>query len=117
MEVEEKPPIEAVLEHYGADVVPDGHGWRAMRCPFHDDRNASASVNVEEGVFTCHACGTGGDSLSVIGLVEGVPFLLAVAYAKANLEWEQPEAPSGRTRNKARRRVGRRWRPPGRRGR
>lgn len=33
----------------------------SVRCPFHDDRQASLSVNVEKGVWNCHAgCGKGG---------------------------------------------------------
>ena len=33
----------------------------SVRCPFHDDRRASMSVNVERGVYHCHAgCGAGG---------------------------------------------------------
>lgn len=33
----------------------------AVKCPFHDDRNASMSVNLLEGVWNCHAgCGSGG---------------------------------------------------------
>jgi hypothetical protein len=32
-----------------------------VRCPFHDDRQGSLSVNVEKGVWKCHAgCGQGG---------------------------------------------------------
>ena len=27
-----------------------------MRCPFHDDRKASLSLNLDEGTFNCHAC-------------------------------------------------------------
>jgi hypothetical protein len=48
-----KPPIADVLEHYGATFVPTRHGWAKMRCPFHQDRNASASVNTDEGLFRC----------------------------------------------------------------
>lgn len=33
----------------------------SVRCPFHDDRQASLSVNVEKGAWKCHAgCGQGG---------------------------------------------------------
>lgn len=37
-----------------------GVGYMA-RCPFHDDKTASLSVNIEKGVWKCHAgCGQGG---------------------------------------------------------
>jgi hypothetical protein len=33
----------------------------SLRCPFHDDKTASLSFNVEKGVWKCHAgCGEGG---------------------------------------------------------
>ncbi len=38
-----------------------GNGWAQGRCPFHDDRNASLSVNLEHGGWKCFAgCGAGG---------------------------------------------------------
>ncbi len=37
-----------------------GNGWAQGQCPFHDDRNASLSVNVEHGAWKCFAgCGVG----------------------------------------------------------
>jgi hypothetical protein len=33
----------------------------SVRCPFHDDKTASLSLNIEKGVWKCHAgCGQGG---------------------------------------------------------
>ena len=52
----QKPPIDEVLEHYGADFVPTRHGWAKMKCPFHGDRSASASVNRDTNQFRCFAC-------------------------------------------------------------
>ncbi len=34
---------------------------RQVRCPFHDDRQASVSLNMESGLWTCYACGEGGN--------------------------------------------------------
>jgi hypothetical protein len=32
-----------------------------VRCPFHDDKNPSMSINMEKGVWNCHTgCGGGG---------------------------------------------------------
>jgi hypothetical protein len=75
-----KPPIADVLEHYGADFVPTRHGWGRMKCPFHGDRSASASVNTETNQFKCFACmidsplGNGSsthDSFDIIAWKEG----------------------------------------------
>lgn len=46
---------------------------RAFRCPVHDDRHASASVNVAKGLWVCYSCGAKGTVDSVIES-EGVRF-------------------------------------------
>jgi hypothetical protein len=42
------------------DLKPNGHAQRTARCPFHTDNRASLSVNLDTGLWTCHAqCGSG----------------------------------------------------------
>lgn len=60
-----RPLIGPVLESYGA-VLRDRYGWQPIRCPFHDDRTASASVSLEDGAFACHACDVRGDVYACI---------------------------------------------------
>lgn len=38
-------------------------GWATTLCPFHDDRNASFSINLDEGHFKCHACQASGSDI------------------------------------------------------
>jgi hypothetical protein len=68
------PPILHVLEHYfGSEHLPRrGSTWAPVRCPFHEDRNASASVSEEHNIFFCHGCGVSTTGLGVIVRVEGV---------------------------------------------
>jgi hypothetical protein len=41
-------------------TAPDEDGEQTGRCPLHDDRNPSLSINFERGVWTCHSgCGGG----------------------------------------------------------
>lgn len=40
-----------------------GRRWLG-RCPFHDDRAPSFSVNREDGFFRCFGCGVHGDALA-----------------------------------------------------
>jgi len=70
----DKPSIVTVLEHYGFDNVPDCGGWRPVRCAFHNDRHASASVYPDEGVFMCHVCYIKGDAYAVVMAREGISF-------------------------------------------
>ncbi|TVZ01237.1 hypothetical protein EAS64_33705 [Trebonia kvetii] len=63
-------PIGPVLEHYGWDGRMTGYGaWPKTRCPFHTDRNPSASVNEEAGLFQCHAGCFEGRVISAYGIV------------------------------------------------
>nr|WP_273483682.1 DUF927 domain-containing protein [Desulforamulus ruminis] len=38
----------------------------AARCPFHDDRQASLSINVETGQYKCHACEATGNGYTFL---------------------------------------------------
>ena len=74
--------VELVLKHYGAYNVPQGNGWKNMRCPFHDDSHASAGVNHEEDAFNCLACEISGDIYNIIQKIEKVGFREAKSRAK-----------------------------------
>ena len=70
----EKPDIEAVYSYYELQILGrDNGGWAKAQCPIpdHEDRNPSASVNISEGKFWCHACGRGGDGYDIIREREG----------------------------------------------
>lgn len=75
----------AVLRGLGATLELDesSHGWKAIPCPFHDDRAASASYNTTLERFRCHKCGDdiSGDGYDVIMGVERCDFLTAKSRA------------------------------------
>lgn len=75
-------PIIPVLEHYGAENLPETLRWRPVRCPFHDERNASASyIASDDGqAFNCHACGVRGDAISLVRQQEGLEYLEALEF-------------------------------------
>ena len=67
-QLKEEVSITDLLAHLGADVsgLPPSWGqWSPIRCPFHGDTRASASVNRQLGKFRCHACDVGGDILDL----------------------------------------------------
>lgn len=72
-----RPDIAAVLEAHGA-TVPRRSGWVPIKCPYHDDRNASASVHLDKQAFKCHSCDVKGDSYSLIQHHEGCDFKQAL---------------------------------------
>jgi len=77
-----KHSIIVVLEHYGVTNIRECHGWQKMKCPIHEDSHASAGVNIEENIFTCHGCGIKGDTYKLIMEKEGVSFNEAIKYAE-----------------------------------
>jgi hypothetical protein len=49
------------FESYLGRLKPGGKGECSVRCPFHEDRRPSLSVNIEKGLWHCFAgCGAGG---------------------------------------------------------
>lgn len=80
----DKPDIAAVLSHYDWDGRVSGYGsWQNTHCPFHGtDRNPSARVNEEEGVFHCFTCGISGDAYSIVMQHESVSFPRAKEIVK-----------------------------------
>lgn len=93
-------PIKPVLEALGADNVPDTGRWTAMKCPFHGDSSASASVNTSDSgefaqMFVCHACGMKGRAEHIVMKVEGCDFQTAYERS-ANYAGKSPEAVRGK---------------------
>src|SRR6056300_592185 len=76
--------LAAVFDHYDL-AYPRGYGDRSCKCPVHEDTHASASVNTETGLWTCFACGSGGDGFTIIEMKEGVGFADAHRIAEGIL--------------------------------
>ena len=95
----EKPDITVILEHYGSRV-PTRHGWFSMRCPFHGDKHASASVNTDENAFCCFACQIKGDGYAIIMAKEGIGFREAVNIAQRIFDESGKVLPQRTTRSR-----------------
>jgi DNA primase len=67
-----RPSILEVVSRY-TTLRRIGREERGL-CPLHDDRHPSLRVNAEKEVWYCDPCGTGGDCIRFIELVEGVDF-------------------------------------------
>ena len=61
--------------------APNAAGWAQGRCPFHEDHNASLSVNMrsERGGWRCFAGCGGGDLVKFHERLTGKPFKDTVA--------------------------------------
>jgi DNA primase len=80
-----------------------GARWTG-RCPFHEERTPSFSVNAERKLFHCFGCGKGGDLIAFVRETEGLDFAEAVEWLSDRtgvaLEYEEssPVAEASRRR-------------------
>jgi DNA primase len=63
------------------------------RCPFHDERTPSFSVDPSNRLFHCFGCGKGGDAISFVRELEQLDFAEAIAWLgerfNVKLEYEE----------------------------
>ena len=64
--LQEIGPATYYTKVFGMLPKPNTSGEVAVKCPFHDDREASMSINLVDpgGVFYCHGCGLGGNFIT-----------------------------------------------------
>lgn len=58
--VKDSVKIEDAVKHYGVILNRANKG----KCPFHDEKTASFSINTEKQIFKCFGCGKSGDVIS-----------------------------------------------------
>lgn len=69
--VREHADFAAILAHYGLKLSGRGRQQK-LRCPFHDDRRPSLSIDLEKGVFHCFGCQAKGNALEFVADKEGL---------------------------------------------
>lgn len=63
--------VDDIIRHYGWQARARG-SERIVRCPVHDDRQASLNIDAERGMFQCFGCSiSGGDIIDLVAAVEG----------------------------------------------
>lgn len=60
--------------HVGEMEEEASNGEVMAKCPFHDDKVTSLSINLNTGQWYCHACGVGGDEFAFVMRLEGKKF-------------------------------------------
>ena len=80
-----------------------GARWTG-RCPFHEERTPSFSVNPVEKLYHCFGCGKGGDAITFVRETEGLDFVEAVEWLaerfRVTLDYEEtsPQVEASRKR-------------------
>jgi DNA primase len=65
----------------GIELHQVGENYRGF-CPFHEDTTPSLTVNPKENLWNCFGCGTGGDVIRFVELIDQVDFKEAVRAAE-----------------------------------
>jgi len=66
----------------------------SARCPFHEERSPSFSVNPDKQFYYCFGCGAGGNALTFLMEYENVEFPQAVESLAGSAGMEVPREPS-----------------------
>jgi len=66
----------------------------SARCPFHDEKTPSFSVNPDKQFYYCFGCGAGGNALGFVMDYENLDFPQAVESLAASAGLEVPREPS-----------------------
>jgi DNA primase len=103
--IEQVKAVADMVEIVGVRTQLRKSGARWMgRCPFHEDRTPSFSVDPADKLFYCHGCGKGGDLISFVRETEGLDFVGAIEWLadryRIPLEYEEtsPQVEAGRKR-------------------
>ncbi len=78
------------------------------RCPFHEERSGSFSVEISKKVYHCFGCGVAGDCFRFVEELEGLDFKGAIEHlaARYNVELElEDEDPAAAKRRQERERL------------
>jgi len=105
MSDDKEQQLVAVFDHY--ELPEPRYGEQMFKCPVHDDRKPSASVNRSKGLWHCHACGAGGDAIALLQANEGWGYRQAAEFL-TQLTGGQPAAEVKRRKPK----KSKRWIPP-----
>ena len=66
----------------------------SARCPFHEERSPSFSVNPDKQFYYCFGCGAGGNALTFLMEYENLEFPQAVENLASNAGMTIPREPS-----------------------
>ena len=84
--------LEDLFREDGIDLRGPGPN-KSARCPFHDDRTASLSVNVDTDVYLCHGCGEKGGAKSYLVKNRGLSEFEAQKLIRDDISAPEPARP------------------------
>ena len=76
LEIKYRNDIESVISQY-VNLRRRGKNLVGL-CPFHNEKTPSFTVYPENGSFYCFGCGTGGDVITFVSMIENLDYMEAV---------------------------------------
>ena len=89
-EIKSRVDIVTLFEQFGVKLTSKGKGFTG-RCPWHEDKDPSLSVDREKGLYHCFGCGESGDAFALVEKLKGVGFREALEYLKTHHVGALPE--------------------------
>jgi DNA primase len=80
-EIKARVDITSLFTSFGVELVHRGKGLVA-RCPWHEDKDPSLSVDRGKGLYHCFGCGESGDVVSLVQKVKGIGFKEALEFLR-----------------------------------
>lgn len=80
-ELKKRTDLVSLFRSFGVELTKKGGSYMG-RCPFHDDKTPSLSVDPVKGLYHCFGCGEGGDAIELVKKMKSLSFREAVAYLK-----------------------------------
>ena len=80
-EVKRNVDIISLFTSFGVKLEQKGKS-HSGKCPFHDDKTPSLSVDRGKGLFNCFGCGESGDVFDLVMKMKGVEFKESLIYLK-----------------------------------
>ena len=73
-------PISSIVSNY-IDLPTSSTSSASLvcRCPFHDDKSPSLSLNNDRGLYHCFSCKASGDVISFVQNIEKISFTEALS--------------------------------------
>ena len=86
--IRDRTDIADIVREYVPSLKKAGRSYKA-RCPFHDEKSPSFSVDSQKGLFYCFGCQAGGDVFDFVMKIENLSFTEAVhkLAKKAGVDW------------------------------
>lgn len=76
-ELKSRVDLVELFKSHGLEPKKRGKNW-LCRCPFHEDKEASLSINPAKQLWNCFGCQAGGDALQFLQLKENLAFPAAL---------------------------------------